>query len=623
MQTPPSIALGIFDLGVALSVPANSNVLSDQKGKTPFNQLLAARQLADLDGADSSALTADVDSESTEITTGLILSGSDADSDSGNNLIAGGNSLPVAEFDAREVGALNITTNPTLSQVTTPVGELNKSTNPSLLLSPIALARDGAPQIGASAAALALTDKAAVDRAEQVALLSTLPGKDNIAADASRPSGLVDSTRPPAEPLLRAPTITNQAKPQGEIVNTGSNSNTITVGEPGLAHRGFSIGDGNQGAAARLSMEAAATRLDTVARTPLVAGSATSVVETAHGNKATSAVDNVGKNSLPEQASNTALLATAKSPLPPQGESLKSLLQGNIPQVVASNTGVGSNELMADHIDRGAKHVNIVASGLAANAEGLVKQGVSTSSGPALLANAASVGETISTAATSNAVAVGGLLSSAGNEVSKKINVVANNVDINFEVEGDGELMAAPRLGDGPRVSSSTTLPTISVAENALTDSKWAPAFSARIAWMASSGVHQANIQLHPAELGAISVQIQMQGDNATVQFQTQTAETQDLIEKLLPRLTAGMEGQGLRLDEAKVSHNSNLQDDAGGATKFADAQNSNGNDGAAPSSEEASSSTAGATSEAGDDGSQPTHLASTNDGSSSVDYYA
>lgn len=92
------------------------------------------------------------------------------------------------------------------------------------------------------------------------------------------------------------------------------------------------------------------------------------------------------------------------------------------------------------------------------------------------------------------------------------------------------------------------------LAENAMTDPKWGQTMAARLGWMANNGVHSATVQLHPEELGRINVQISLDGDSGRVQFQAQHAETSELLERMLPRLTHGFEQQGLRLDEVKVS---------------------------------------------------------------------
>ena len=102
---------------------------------------------------------------------------------------------------------------------------------------------------------------------------------------------------------------------------------------------------------------------------------------------------------------------------------------------------------------------------------------------------------------------------------------------------------------------------TFAVTQNALTDPAWTQAMSARISWMAGSGVHTATMQLHPAELGSIHVQLSVDGDSTSVQIQAQNKDTSELVEKMMPRLHSGMENQGLKLEEVKVTHNPNLND--------------------------------------------------------------
>ncbi|MFQ3199504.1 MAG: flagellar hook-length control protein FliK [Zhongshania sp.] len=116
------------------------------------------------------------------------------------------------------------------------------------------------------------------------------------------------------------------------------------------------------------------------------------------------------------------------------------------------------------------------------------------------------------------------------------------------------------------RSSDSSVVRTpvnLTVAHNALTDPAWSQAMAAKISWMGGSGVHSAILQLRPAELGSIHIQLSIQGDTTSVQIQTQHKDTSDLMEKMMPRLHSGMENQGLRLEDVKVSHNPNLNGSA------------------------------------------------------------
>ncbi|WP_373077161.1 flagellar hook-length control protein FliK [Zhongshania sp.] len=121
--------------------------------------------------------------------------------------------------------------------------------------------------------------------------------------------------------------------------------------------------------------------------------------------------------------------------------------------------------------------------------------------------------------------------------------------------------------GAAPRAAVALTM------NQSLVDNPgWGQAMAARIGMMVNNGVHTASMQLHPAELGSIHIQLSMNGDNTSVQFQAQNSEASDLIEKMLPRLSSSFEQQGLRLDEVKVSHNPNLGNgtSANGSQQFA-----------------------------------------------------
>ncbi|USA43792.1 flagellar hook-length control protein FliK [Spongiibacter taiwanensis] len=126
---------------------------------------------------------------------------------------------------------------------------------------------------------------------------------------------------------------------------------------------------------------------------------------------------------------------------------------------------------------------------------------------------------------------------------------------ITEKADSDIELASLMRDLRGAQNSAQTKAPAMfTVSQNAVTDPAWSQAMAARVGYMMNNGVHTATVQLHPEELGSIQVQISLDGDSSRVQFQTQHAETSELVERMLPRLTQGFEQQGLRLDDVKVS---------------------------------------------------------------------
>ncbi|MEW6167216.1 MAG: flagellar hook-length control protein FliK [Pseudomonadota bacterium] len=74
-----------------------------------------------------------------------------------------------------------------------------------------------------------------------------------------------------------------------------------------------------------------------------------------------------------------------------------------------------------------------------------------------------------------------------------------------------------------------------------------------RIVWQLEGGVGEARIELHPAELGSISVHIETQGDQARVQIVAAEAATRALLSQALPQLRELLSGSGLQLARSSI----------------------------------------------------------------------
>lgn len=74
------------------------------------------------------------------------------------------------------------------------------------------------------------------------------------------------------------------------------------------------------------------------------------------------------------------------------------------------------------------------------------------------------------------------------------------------------------------------------------------PALGAQLSVFARDGVHTARLQLNPAEMGPILVQIALDGNAARVDFQADLAATRTLIEASLPALAGALQDAGLTL---------------------------------------------------------------------------
>lgn len=85
-------------------------------------------------------------------------------------------------------------------------------------------------------------------------------------------------------------------------------------------------------------------------------------------------------------------------------------------------------------------------------------------------------------------------------------------------------------------------------------------ALAARVSVLAVEGVQQAQLHLNPAEMGPVSVQINVDGQQAQVAFHAEQAETRQVLEQSLPELAAALRESGLTLSGGGVFQQMNQQ---------------------------------------------------------------
>ncbi|MGM0906837.1 MAG: flagellar hook-length control protein FliK [Pseudomonadota bacterium] len=78
-----------------------------------------------------------------------------------------------------------------------------------------------------------------------------------------------------------------------------------------------------------------------------------------------------------------------------------------------------------------------------------------------------------------------------------------------------------------------------------------------RINIMMSRNIQRADIRLDPPELGSVQIRVNMSGEQASVQFQVQSAQARDAIETAMPRLREMLEQQGIDLADTQVGEQS------------------------------------------------------------------
>ncbi len=85
-------------------------------------------------------------------------------------------------------------------------------------------------------------------------------------------------------------------------------------------------------------------------------------------------------------------------------------------------------------------------------------------------------------------------------------------------------------------------------------DPRFSEAFALQVSNLARDGVQHAVLRLNPAEMGPISVQIALDGQQAQIHFGCDSAQTRGIVESGLPLLAASLREAGLTLSGGGVS---------------------------------------------------------------------
>ena len=86
-----------------------------------------------------------------------------------------------------------------------------------------------------------------------------------------------------------------------------------------------------------------------------------------------------------------------------------------------------------------------------------------------------------------------------------------------------------------------------------LHSSDFGPELAASVSLWAADGVQSAQLQLNPAEMGPVAVQIVLDGSQAQVSFHASHAQTRQALEQSLPDLAAALQSSGLTLSGGGV----------------------------------------------------------------------
>jgi flagellar hook-length control protein FliK len=170
----------------------------------------------------------------------------------------------------------------------------------------------------------------------------------------------------------------------------------------------------------------------------------------------------------------------------------------------------------------------------------------------------------------------------------------------------DGTGMPLPgTLGWANASAAANAAPAAAATDGRLAASlgsaDFAPQLAARITTFVRDGLQHARLELNPAEMGPLTVQIQLDGNAARVHLAAEHAGTRAALEQAMPQLAGSLRENGLTLSGGGVFDQPRQQQQApagnpgGGANDGGRNPGSNGNGAAAPARAADSAGAAGA----------------------------
>jgi hypothetical protein len=140
-----------------------------------------------------------------------------------------------------------------------------------------------------------------------------------------------------------------------------------------------------------------------------------------------------------------------------------------------------------------------------------------------------------------------------GPDTGKLMHSVARIPELATPAPVPALLAATPAAVQGGfQAPSSLALPL--AVDTPLSNPNWGNVMSARLVWGATQGMQTASIEINPRELGPISVNLRVAGDEASITFVSQHALVREAVEAALPRLRELFSGDGINLGDVDIS---------------------------------------------------------------------
>ena len=174
--------------------------------------------------------------------------------------------------------------------------------------------------------------------------------------------------------------------------------------------------------------------------------------------------------------------------------------------------------------------------------------------------NAASAGAAASTANASAPLTLDGSFQQALSNVSRQDEKSAplTQTDSNALTSAPISSSAAPLTMQ--TASATTSTPSTPMLNAQLGSDEWQQALSQQIVMFTRNGQQNAELRLHPADLGAIQISLKLDNDQAQINMASSHSHVRAALEAALPQLRNALAESGINLGQSQVSSDSFAQ---------------------------------------------------------------
>ncbi len=108
--------------------------------------------------------------------------------------------------------------------------------------------------------------------------------------------------------------------------------------------------------------------------------------------------------------------------------------------------------------------------------------------------------------------------------------------------------------------SATTSTPSTPMLNSQLGSDEWQQALSQQIVMFSRNGQQNAELRLHPEDLGAIQISLKLDNDQAQISLVSSHSHVRAALEAAIPQLRSALAESGINLGESQVSSDSSAQ---------------------------------------------------------------